>query len=144
MSSFQLWNSHAPPLVTWSWVGFFPLQTDLIKAHCFLHRPTLLHKMEMKEVRSAPPSDYQELQLNRYIIVLNVFLYKNVIYGFSFLQQSIVDCSYPCQKCGQKRILIKLKCKSLYRCFVKILFVGCEFFIHLSIHQEYNRDYFPI
>ncbi|XP_056454146.1 dispanin subfamily A member 2b-like [Gadus chalcogrammus] len=37
----------------------------MIKAHCFLHRPTLLHKMEMKEVRSAPPSDYQELQFNR-------------------------------------------------------------------------------
>jgi hypothetical protein len=26
---------------------------------------------------------------------------------------------------------------------VKILFVGCEFFHH-SIHQEYNRDNFPI
>ncbi|XP_056454148.1 uncharacterized protein LOC130388703 isoform X2 [Gadus chalcogrammus] len=37
----------------------------MIKAHCFLHRPTLLHKMELKEVRSAPPSDYQELQFNR-------------------------------------------------------------------------------
>ena len=113
--------------MTWSWVGFFLLQLDLIKASCFLHRPTLLHKMEMKEVLSAPPSEYQELQFNSYIIVLNVFLHKNVMYGFSFLQQSIVDCSYPCQKCGWKLILIKLNCL-ICRCFVKILFVGCELF----------------
>ena len=144
MSSFQLWNSHAPPLVTWSWVGFCLLQTDMIKARCFLHRPTLLHKMEMKEVRAAPPSEYQELQFNRYIIVLNVFGYKNVINGFSFLQQSIVDCSYPCQKCGCKRILIKLNCQSNMLMFCENPICGLWIYFHCSIHQEYNRDNFPI
>ena len=108
---------------------FFSPPNRLDKSTLLLAPRYLLHKMEMKEVLSAPPSEYQELQFNSYIIVLNVFLHKNVMYGFSFLQQSIVDCSYPCQKCGWKLILIKLNCKSLICwCFVKIRFVGCEFF----------------
>uniref|UniRef100_A0A8C4ZZ87 Uncharacterized protein n=1 Tax=Gadus morhua TaxID=8049 RepID=A0A8C4ZZ87_GADMO len=42
----------------------------MIKAHCFLRWPTLLHKEEILTARPSAPQ-LQEIQYNRYIIVFN-------------------------------------------------------------------------
>ena len=70
--------------MTWTWVGVFLLQTDMIKAHCFLRWPTLLHKEEILSARPSAPQ-LQEMQYNRYIIVLNVFTVYIYIYIYIYL-----------------------------------------------------------
>ena len=64
-------------------IGFFFLQTDMIKAHCFIHQPTILHeeKMASAPAYQQPAPVYQQLhamQDSRYIIILIVFLHNDI------------------------------------------------------------------
>ena len=85
-------------------IGVFLLQTDMIKAHCFLRRSTILHEEKMASApayqESAPayqqpaPACQQSyaMQDSRYIIILNVFLHNSTfhIYIYIYVECGIV------------------------------------------------------